>query len=161
MPEPCYEVADFSAVEEVVKVNEAAFFEWDGPKDLAKNAASWNQTLAEKPGAMLTVARLDGKVTTFALGYAAAEPDSFFIALMGGVPESRGKGFGRGLFRFTLDEIRKRGYKAVDINTLNRYRGMLVLCITEDFDIVDFRYDEGRKCNRIYLRRVFGPHERP
>lgn len=159
--EPVYEIAGVEAVDEAVKVHEAAFYEWDGAKDLQKGAASWRQTLTEKPGALLTVARLDGRIVTYVLGHDAQEPGVFFIALMGGLPEIRGKGIGRGLFRFTLEEIRRRGYRAVDINTLNRYRGMLTLCITEDFDIVDLRFDQGRSCNRIYLRRVFGPHVRP
>lgn|GEM_PF-1323209 len=159
--EPVYEIAGVEAVDEAVKVHEAAFYEWDGAKDLEKSAASWKQTLTEKPGALLTVARLDGRIVTYVLGYDAQEAGVFFIALMGGLPEIRGKGIGRGLFRFTLDEILRRGYRAVDINTLNRYRGMLALCIAEDFDIVDLRFDQGRSCNRIYLRRVFGPHVRP
>jgi ribosomal protein S18 acetylase RimI-like enzyme len=161
MSEPIFEIADESAVAETVKVNEAAFFEWDGSKDLAKNAESWRETLSRRQGAFLAIARVEGQIVAFVLGYDGTEPHSFFIALMGGLPETRGRGIGRGLFRFALTEIERRGYEVVDINTLNRYRGMLTLCITEDFDIVDFRFDQGRKCNRIYLRRVFAPHDRP
>ena len=156
-----FEVADDHAVADAVSVYEAAFYEWDGPKDREKTAERWRQTLVEKRDALLTVSRLDGKVVGFNLGWAADEPGTYFISLVGGLPEVRGKGIGRGLFRFTLDEIRRRGYAKVDINTLNRYRAMLILCVTEDFDIVDLRYDEGRKCKRIFLRRVFAPHERP
>jgi len=161
MSDPVFEIADERAVPDAVRVCEAAFYEWDGPRDRDKAVAAWRKSLAEKPDAFLAVARLDGEVVAFTIGNATAEPGVYFISLVGGLPQVRGKGIGRGLFRFTLDEIKRRGYKAVDINTLNRYRAMLILCVTEDFDIVDLRYDEGRKCKRIFLRRVFEPHERP
>lgn len=161
MSEPVYAIADETAVPDAVRVFEAAFYEWDGPKDREKAAAGWRDALAKRRDALLAVARLDGEVAAFVLGYAMPEAERYFISLVGGDPQVRGKGIGRGLFRFAIEEIRKRGYQTIDINTLNRYRAMLILCVTEDFDIVDLKYDEGRKCKRIFLRRTFAEHVRP
>ena len=161
MAEPLYEIADEQAIPAAVRVFEAAFYEWDGPKNQEKIVAAWREALVKRPDALLAVARLDGEVVAFVLGWAMEEPGAYFISLVGGKPEARGRGIGRGLFRFAIEEIRKRGYRTIDINTLNRYRAMLILCVTEDFDIVDLRYDEGRKCKRIFLRKTFGDHARP
>jgi predicted N-acetyltransferase YhbS len=161
MSEVIYEIANEQDIPAAVCVHEAAFYEWDGAKDREKVAASWRESLRKRPDCILSIARLDGEVVAFTIGWADKEPGNYFIALVGGKPETRGRGIGRGLFRFTIEEIRKRDYKTIDINTLNRYRAMLILCVTEDFDIVDLKYDEGRKCKRIFLRRTFGEHVRP
>jgi len=161
MGAPTFELANDCDIEAAVEVCEAAFYEWDGAKDRVKMASSWRNTLANRPGALLAVARLDGRIVGFNIGWATEQPGAYFISLVGGRPEVRGKGVGRGLFRFMIEEIRKRGYATIDINTLNRYRAMLILCVTEDFDIVDLKYDEGRKCKRIFLRRTFADHVRP
>ena len=103
---------------------------------------------------MIAVAH-DGamNVVGYKLGY-MYEPVIYFSCTGGVDEDSRGRGIGRALMRAQHAWCVERGYRAVRTETKNEYRMMLILNISEGFDVIG-TFTNHRGQAQIILQKIF------
>lgn len=91
--------------------------------------------LMEKPKLRIEVALENKKVVGYKIGYAHKREQ--FYSWLGGVDaEYRNKGIASKLMEQQHQHLIENGYKAVQTQTKNKWRGMLILNIKSGFDII-------------------------
>jgi len=135
-----------SVIEEISGLMVACFGEGPQP-DFA-------QRIAEKLRPMALIARVDGQAVGFKLGYEKNREE--FFSWLGGVIEThRRKGIARELLRRQHEWCRDRGYQAVVTESANEYRTMIILNLSEGFEIVGTRNNPERGLRVLMRKRLF------
>lgn len=107
---------------------EAAIPEFDHPYALE----ALQERIAGRPYLAL-VARVQGQAVGYKLGY-AHRPQRFYSWLGGVLPTHRRQGVARALLRHQENWCAER-YKAIEVRSQNRYRGMLMLLLSEGYEV--------------------------
>ena len=142
-------------IHDVIAVRTSAYFDWNGPRTGAEQkseAGFWLERWALRRDATLFAARQNGQM----VGYLLAderERSEYYLSHMGVHGDFKGQGIGRALIRRYEKEARDRGYLAITTTTYNRYKGMLVLLLQEDFYIQGTTWIKGANEPRLYLRK--------
>ncbi len=103
----------------------------------ATPSAGMLERLSTRTDLMLILARneSDGEVVGFKLGFRDS-PDTYYSWLGGVLPYARNHGLARRMMQMQHDWAAARGYTFVRTNTLNQWRGMLILNLQMGFDII-------------------------
>ncbi len=98
------------------------------------------------------VAEDDGELLGFKLGY--DNGDGVFYSWLGGVlPAARRRGAARLLLHAQESWVLDHGYREIWVKSRNRYRNMLMLLLSEGYQIFDIEPKEQLEDNRIWFRK--------
>jgi len=96
------------------------------------------------------VAEESGDLLGFKLGY--EESETCFYSWLGGVlPQARGRGIAKLLLHKQEEWVRSQGYSSIHVKSRNRYRNMLKLLISEQYNIVDLEPYEPAPDSRVHF----------
>lgn len=95
----------------------------------------------------------DGALLGFKLGYEEV-PQQFYSWLGGVIPAARGKGAARALLLEQESRLRAKRYHEVRVKSRNRYRAMLLLLLSEGYEIIGVEPQEAASDNRVWFRKA-------
>lgn len=120
-----YEVLPIDVLEGVQLVHEQVF----------EGSRLKVEKLDGKPGLFLLVARVDGQIAGFKMGY--EQEDGVFYSWLGGVhPKFQGRSIASQLMVAQHEEAKKRGYHRVRAYSQNHRKPMMIANLKHGFDIV-------------------------
>ena len=90
----------------------------------------------------------------FKIGYEES-PQQFYSWLGGVVPEARGKGLARRMLHRQEAWVQDSDYTAVRVKSRNRYRAMLILLLSEGYEIIDIEPHDPPTDSRIHFLKTF------
>lgn len=90
--------------------------------------------LAQKPFSLL-IAEIDGRPAGFKAGYALSET-SFYSWLGGVLPAYRRCGVAQTLLTAQEQWARQQGYRLLSVKTRNGFKGMLLLLLRNDYQLI-------------------------
>jgi GNAT superfamily N-acetyltransferase len=91
-----------------------------------------------------------GRPVGYKLGY--QETPARFYSWIGAVlPECRGLGIARGLLHRQEAWVKEAGYREIDVWSENRYRGMMIFLLKENYDIFAVAGN-----GKVLFRKVLG-----
>lgn len=114
------------------------------PSHRARQAADpdFAERVREKRKPLVLIARDSGKTVGYKLGYERSR--GVFYWLGGVLPSHRRRGIARDLLRRQHAWCKENGYTEVLTESMNRWKGMLILNLSEGFDIVGVHLDANR-----------------
>jgi len=142
-------------IAEIISVRTSAYERWNGPKsseEQEREAEQWLRKWSARRVPVLIVAKKDSKL----VGYLAADQRNigeFYISHIGVREDLKRQGIGRLLIRKCEEYAKFHGYCAVTTTTYNRFKGMLILLLQEEFYIQGTTWVEGATEPRISLRK--------
>jgi GNAT superfamily N-acetyltransferase len=98
------------------------------------------------------VARVENRPAGFLLGF-ELKPRVFFLWFFGVLPAYRRQGIASQLLEAIHSWARQNDYESVRFECHNQHRGMLLLALQQDYDIVGVRWDGDRGDNLILLQK--------
>jgi len=99
------------------------------------------------------VAEDEGELLGFKLGY--DEGEGVFYSWLGGVlPAARRRGAARLMLHAQEAWVREHGYTEIRVKSRNRYRNMLMLLLSEGYQVFDIEPQEQLEDNRIWFRKA-------
>ena len=158
---PAYEIAEVSAaslatvIHQMIAVRSSAYERWNGPKspdDQRKEAESWLHKIPSRSRPAILVARTGSDLIGYLWGFEKA-PGDLYISHVGVREDGKRRGIGRALIRASEELARKRGCALLSTSTYNRFAGMLILLISEGFEIVGTTKPEGKVDVRIEFEK--------
>ncbi|MCG3089511.1 GNAT family N-acetyltransferase [Sporosarcina cyprini] len=137
----CWGLPDKEWLEEIRPLHQQIF----------QNADVFFEKMKEREHLLTIIANEDDKAVGYKVGYALS--DEAYYSWYGGVEEAyRERGIAGSLMDLQHDLVKKAGYRTIQTNTRNKWRGMLILNIKKGFDVKEvFIDDEGIR--RIVLRK--------
>ncbi|UZR93848.1 GNAT family N-acetyltransferase [Chondrinema litorale] len=101
---------------------------------------------------LILIAKQNDKIIGFKVGYAKNE--NTFYSWMGGVlAEYRKSGVALALMQAQEEWAKKHHFNCIEIKTRNCFKGMLILCIKQNYLIVSIENKENTEQNRIILQK--------
>lgn len=101
---------------------------------------------------LILVAKQNDKLIGFKVGY--AKDENTFYSWMGGVlTEYRKSGVALALMQEQEKWAKKQQFSCIEIKTRNCFKGMLILCIKQNYLIVSVENKENSEQNRIILQK--------
>jgi len=98
------------------------------------------------------VAYVDGKPAGFKLGYALS--DRVFYSWLGGVlPEYRRLGIAQQLLSAQEEWAQRQGYQQINVKTRNQFRGMLLMLIKNNYQLVEIEKADIPESHRLLLEK--------
>lgn len=98
------------------------------------------------------IAEEGDEIFGFKLGYDFGE--QVFYSWLGGVlPAARRRGAARLLLHAQESWVREKGYQEIRVKSRNRYRNMLMLLLSEGYQIFDIEPQDNLEDNRIWFRK--------
>ena len=142
-------------IQDIISVRTSAYKEWNGPKsqrERQEEAASWLRKISDrrKPAIFLTKKR--DKIIGYLWGY-ERDKGNFHVSHIGVRQNFKRQGIGRALLRKCEEVCRFRGYRVLSTTTCNRFRGMLILLLQEEFYIEGVTLTTGATELRLLLRK--------
>jgi GNAT superfamily N-acetyltransferase len=114
---------------------------------------NFSERVAEKLRPMVLIACVDGEAVGFKLGYEKNREE--FFSWLGGVRTAfRRNGIARDLLRAQHQWCAERGYRAVLTESANEYRAMLMLDLSEGFEIEGTRTYPERGLRVLMRKRL-------
>ncbi|MEK7476140.1 MAG: GNAT family N-acetyltransferase [Candidatus Coatesbacteria bacterium] len=156
-----FEVGEIPVVElarvigPIIAIRTSAYERWNGQKseeDQRKEAEAWLQKIPSRDGAAIFVAKTGGECIGYLWGNERTSGD-FYISHVGVRQDGKRGGIGRALVKASEDLARKRGCRVLSTSTYNRFAGMLILLLSEGFEIVGTTKPEGKTDVRIELEK--------
>ena len=103
--------------------------------------------------ALLLIAKIEGEVAGFKLGYQNAD-DTFYSWLGGIVPDYRGLGLAKSLLEYQERWAKQQGYKLMEVKTQNCFPVMLNMLINNQYQITAMTADGQRLSqNKLHLQK--------
>ncbi|MFD0051847.1 GNAT family N-acetyltransferase [Actinomycetes bacterium NPDC127524] len=125
------EIPETQVLDSIIKLHTSIF---GVPNDLVGR-------MQEKPKLRIDVALKDKKAVGYKIGYALNREQ--FYSWLGGVDaDFRNQGIASALMEQQHHHVKESGYKAVQTQTKNKWRSMLILNIKSGFDIIGTLTDE-------------------
>ncbi|WP_211655341.1 GNAT family N-acetyltransferase [Planococcus alpniumensis] len=117
--------------EEIITLHREIF---DGP-------GYWLEKLNSQEHVLIYVALVDNQVAGYKIGYGL--DDRIFYSWLGGVhPDFRKLGIASELMSRQHADLKNLGYEIVRTKTMNKWRGMLLLNIQTEFDVLKTEVDQ-------------------
>ena len=102
---------------------------------------------------LISVASIDNREAGFLLGF-ELKPSSFFLWLLGVLPDFRRAGVGSQLLEAAQAWAHQQGYASMRFECHNKHRPMLHMAIHHGYDIVGIRWDPDRSDNLVILEKT-------
>jgi GNAT superfamily N-acetyltransferase len=142
-------------IDDIISVRTSAYEQWNGQKTLEQRkheANSWLEKWSEQKNPFLLVAKSDDLI----VGFIKAEErvkGEYQISWIGVSQDFKRRGIGRSLIQKCKEVAITLKHSALTTTTFNRFRGMLILLLSEGFYIQGTTWIEGSKEPMIYLRK--------
>ncbi|OON39460.1 GNAT family N-acetyltransferase [Izhakiella australiensis] len=108
--------------------------------------------IADKPH-LVRIAEIDGELAGFKLGY-ALDKNCFYSWLGGVLPGFRREGVAHALLRDQELWAQSQGYSRVSVNTRNRFKEMLLLLVSRDYQLVALQPGETAAEHKLRLEKA-------
>jgi len=144
-----------ACIQEVISVRTSAYEEWNGPKsqhEQQREAVSWLRKVSDWRNSAIFLAKKGSEIVGYLLGYEGDKGD-FHIWHVGVKQDFKRQGIGRALLRKCEEACRTRGYRVLSTTSYNRFRGMLILLLQEEFYIEGVTWITGATELRLLLRK--------
>jgi GNAT superfamily N-acetyltransferase len=100
------------------------------------------------------IARIDNRPAGFVIGF-ELKPKVFFTWFYGVLQPLRRQGVGLQLMEAIHSWAKQNDYESLRCECHNQHRGMLLLALEQDYEIIGIRWDADRGDNLIQLQKTF------
>jgi ribosomal protein S18 acetylase RimI-like enzyme len=104
----------------------------------------------------ITIATIDdGELVGYGIGH--EEKSKYYLWGLAVLPEYRRKGIGSDIIEEQITFAKERGYSSFSVKTSNKWKGMLMLLLKKEFNIIGFKeheWEESPSGSAIWLEKI-------